>query len=187
VLDLFSDVVDGDSAGLADATSGSGTIDFETFALTAALANRIVALDPYVRNCLNKTDYTALVKKKRTAIGLFKLDANVQCELSLDHLAIILDSGRVVNVEKQEVIRRLSHDSSGNFITFLTYLAYLPLFLDIHDDIIGNTFRQARRSLVESDIDLDELDAATLTMTEPNSSLLDDETHCTAANRYDAL
>jgi hypothetical protein len=73
------------------------------------------------------------------------------------------------------------------YITFLTYLACLRLFLDIHDDIIGNTFRQARQSLVESDIDPDELDAATLTMTEPNSTLLDDKTHRTAASRYDAL
>eukprot|EP00035_Acanthoeca_spectabilis_P035738 m.36040 g.36040 ORF g.36040 m.36040 type:complete len:940 (-) comp7522_c0_seq1:2685-5504(-) len=188
VLGLFKEATDEDSANSEDGEDGDSlTVDFETFALTAALSRHVVSLDPYVRRCVNSTDYEALVKKKRAAIALFKLDANSHCELSLDHLAIILDSGRVVEDEKQEVIRRLSSDSDRDFITFLEYLAYLPLFLDIHTDILGNTFRQARRSLVSTDIDIDKLDETLAEAKSGGVAVSQDEVPESVSGLYNAM
>lgn len=185
---MFKEATDEDSANSEDGEDGDSlTVDFETFALTAALSRHVVSLDPYVRRCVNSTDYEALVKKKRAAIALFKLDANSHCELSLDHLAIILDSGRVVEDEKQEVIRRLSSDSDRDFITFLEYLAYLPLFLDIHTDILGNTFRQARRSLVSTDIDIDKLDETLAEAKSGGVAVSQDEVPESVSGLYNAM
>ena len=65
----------------------------------------------------------------------------------MDALGIMLDAGRVVQADKNVVIDSLAKEGSTE-LTFLDFVAYLPLFVNIHDDIRRNTLTQTRRSLM---------------------------------------
>lgn len=123
------------------------TVDLKTFIVTAALSRRIAALDPIVRDRVNKADYGALVEKKKAALRMFTMDANAQCELTKDSLEVILDSGRVHGEEKEAVLNLLTKDNSS-IIAYIDYLAYLPLFVDIHSDIVANSLDNTPRQIV---------------------------------------
>eukprot|EP00035_Acanthoeca_spectabilis_P037867 m.48068 g.48068 ORF g.48068 m.48068 type:complete len:830 (+) comp8895_c0_seq1:180-2669(+) len=141
-LDLFR--------GMLDDKNPDGTparVNLRQFSLTAALADRVNSLDPYIRDCVNKVDISALVRKKKAAIGIFTLDANSSGEMTLDDIEIILDAGRMKQSEKNEIMSALRRDTEGREVTFKDYLTYLPLFLNVHADIVNNTFNQERRSV----------------------------------------
>lgn len=122
-------------------------VNLRQFSLAAALADRVNCLDPYIRDCVNKVDMSALVRKKKAAIAIFTLDANSSGEMTLDDIEIILDAGRMKQSEKNVIMSALRRDTEGREVTFKDYLTYLPLFLNVHADIVNNTFNQERRSV----------------------------------------
>eukprot|EP00041_Stephanoeca_diplocostata_P029874 m.890207 g.890207 ORF g.890207 m.890207 type:complete len:536 (-) comp23649_c0_seq5:211-1818(-) len=131
----------------SDAALGpEARVGAEVFAITAALSERVVALDPVVRNCISTMDFEALQKKMRWARALFVLNSTSQGRLPREELDIILQSGRFDAVSRDAVIEKLVHRTAGD-VTFLDYLTYIPLFINIHNDINFNPFERALRSL----------------------------------------
>lgn len=120
----------------------SDTVNFQQFALAAALSETILDLDESVRGQISLHE---LVARKRKAMLLYFVDATEDCKLHLDDLNSLLDAGRVGGIQKKQILNRL--EQNGDTITFMEYLAHLPLFLDLHEDIVENTFEGDRRHL----------------------------------------
>lgn len=135
--DYVAEVLD-----LLKSTGGTNLIDFEQFAVAAALSEHMASLDPSVKAGYS---YDLLASKKRLVTRLFFVDATDDCTLALDDLSSLLDAGRVNEEQKAAIFDKLSADK--DCITFVEYLAYLPLFLDIHNDIMEHTFAETRRIL----------------------------------------
>jgi hypothetical protein len=119
----------------------TGGITFEEFVMVAALCENITSLSAHVRA---KIDPAALLEKKRMAMLLFFVDAGQDCTMHLDDLVVLLDAGRVSKEQQRPILDRLMAHG-GDSITFLEYLAYLPLFLDLHQEIVSNTFNDEHR------------------------------------------
>mmetsp|Transcript_18837 Transcript_18837/g.55863 ORF Transcript_18837/g.55863 Transcript_18837/m.55863 type:complete len:813 (+) Transcript_18837:209-2647(+) len=120
-------------------------VDFEEFAIACALCERVVDVEPEVRRLMGSHELT---RQKRKAIMAFFVDAGDDCRMALEDLGLLLDAGRVNSAQKQIILDHLS--SEGDSITFLQYLAYLPLFLDIHTDIVHHTLDDERREFDSS-------------------------------------
>jgi hypothetical protein len=121
----------------------SETVDFEQFMMAAALSESIVNLSPEVRKMINCDD---LAQQKSKAILMFFIDANEDCMLTLEDLSVLMDAGRIDEGQKQAVLGYLGE--CGDSITFLQYLSHLPLFLQLHREIVENTLEGGTRCLV---------------------------------------
>eukprot|EP00035_Acanthoeca_spectabilis_P039485 m.62628 g.62628 ORF g.62628 m.62628 type:complete len:949 (-) comp9622_c0_seq2:2012-4858(-) len=130
VLDLLQD----------EGPNKSDTVNFKQFALAAALSETILGLDDAVRSRITLHE---LVAKKRKAMLMYFVDASEDCTLGVEDLGVLLDAGRVDEARKHLIMDRL--EQNGDTITFMEYLAHLPLFLDLHEDMIENTFKETRR------------------------------------------
>ena len=67
---------------------------------------------------------------------------------SVDDLMIMLEAGRLEESNKTVILEgvvRCNKDTLG----FLDFVAYLPLFVNIHDDINAEPLTTKRRSLMD--------------------------------------
>lgn len=117
-------------------------VTFEQFAMAAALSERIAALEPYTRGHM---DPYSIIATKKKAMMMFFVDASDDCTLPLDDLSNLLSAGRVPEEHVQAIVNKLA--VSGDSISFLDYLTYLPLFHDLHEDIVENPLERDARSL----------------------------------------
>jgi hypothetical protein len=130
VLDLLKD----------DGPFASETVNFEQFMMAAALSESIVNLSPEVRKMINCND---LAQQKRKAILMFFIDANEDFTLSLADLSVLMDAGRIDPRQAKLVLDCLAEQ--GDSISLFQYIAHLPLFVDVHHDIVKNTFDDTSR------------------------------------------
>eukprot|EP00037_Helgoeca_nana_P020158 m.199005 g.199005 ORF g.199005 m.199005 type:complete len:366 (-) comp25158_c0_seq4:67-1164(-) len=139
VVELL-DLLKGDGPFASDPIQ---TVNFEQFMMAAALSESIVNLSPEVRKMINCDD---LAQQKSKAILMFFIDANEDCMLTLEDLSVLMDAGRIDEGQKQVVLGYLGE--FGDSITFLQYLSHLPLFLQLHREIVENTLESGTRCLV---------------------------------------
>eukprot|EP00038_Savillea_parva_P011524 m.198106 g.198106 ORF g.198106 m.198106 type:complete len:834 (-) comp20360_c0_seq1:134-2635(-) len=140
-IDFVAEMLD-----LNDPKRGGRGINFDEFAMAAALAEHVDGLEPHVRG---QIDPEELIDKKQKAMLMFFVDAEQDCTMHLDDLEMLLDAGRVAPDQKRQIVERLA--AHGDSVTFLEYLAYVPLFLDLHSDICTNTFEDELRSFEADD------------------------------------
>eukprot|EP00042_Codosiga_hollandica_P035860 m.268977 g.268977 ORF g.268977 m.268977 type:complete len:929 (+) comp54734_c0_seq2:265-3051(+) len=113
------------------------SVDLNLFCVIAALSERVVALDPIVADCLNKTDFQALQKKLKKARDMFvALNPSRSGAIPLDVLRIELKAGRISEEHEEEAVGYLIQQGLQD-LSFLDFMVYLPLFLDIHSDILS--------------------------------------------------
>eukprot|EP00118_Oscarella_pearsei_P004508 m.19460 g.19460 ORF g.19460 m.19460 type:complete len:850 (+) comp27843_c0_seq3:1-2550(+) len=141
---------------------GRRELNFKLFACVAALSERVVGLEPMVKNLIHQMNFAALDYKLRKCKELFYLLAseNEAGVVTSSALAIELHAGGLTKEhedyvkykalrEKQllslffQVVDRLDKEKNG-CIEFLDYLVYVPLFVEIHDSICGNPFEFSR-------------------------------------------
>ena len=128
-------------------TNGSGgtpAVSFEQFACIAALSEKVVGLKEDERDQIASMDFEAVQKKMTTSKDLFFLECNEWGDVDLNQMEIILKSGRIAESHEKDVISRLRSDGQ-NELTFLDFLAHVPLFVDIHNDIAENPMRSDKR------------------------------------------
>jgi hypothetical protein len=63
--------------------------------------------------------------------------------------SVILKAGRIAEEHEVEVLDTL-REQGKHHLTFIDFLAYVPLFVDIHDDINSNPTHQEKRQTVEN-------------------------------------
>ena len=120
---------------------------FELFAIMAALSEQVHGLDEMVKDCIHQMDFEALEKKIVKSKDLFVLNADEYMEMHVDDLNVMLEAGRIEPEEKDVVIGALAKDDTTQ-LNFFDFVSYLPLFVNIHDDITKNTLKMTRRSLM---------------------------------------
>ncbi|XP_070534036.1 uncharacterized protein [Ptychodera flava] len=116
-------------------------INFKLFTVVAALSEKVSRLDPFVRKLINKLDFEALNVKMEHAKELFQLLVNEETdqdfgpgEVSIRNLAIECAAGGITKEHTQFIIDKFNREGK-NYVDFLDYLTYVPLFIEIHDNI----------------------------------------------------
>ena len=95
-------------------------------------------------------NFEALEKKMAKAKDLFWLnDPEKSGEIDLDTISIILKAGRIADEHEEEVMSKFT-DAGMYTLSFLDFLAYVPLFVDIHDDIHSNPTKTEKRGVMQN-------------------------------------
>lgn len=120
----------------------------ELFCVMAALSERVVGLEGVVRKSINTMDFESFEKKLLRARDLYTLNQNAEGIMEKDELMIMLDAGRLNEFYKGLVVETLiDKDDLNPGVDFLDFVAYVPLFTDIHDDITYNPIAAESRPL----------------------------------------
>jgi hypothetical protein len=137
--------------GTAFTNKDTGEIEltFEQFATIAALSEKVSSLDGATRKAANDMDFEALEQKMLKAKEIFFLyDTKNAGEIPLEDVQVILKAGRIAVEHENEVMEQLAGQGMDS-LSFLDFLAYVPLFMDIHEDINANTLTTAKRSAMQ--------------------------------------
>ena len=113
-------------------------LNFRMFAVTAALSQRVVGLEPMVKRLIDKMNFESLRTKLQKSKELFYLlDERKEGVVRLDDLLIELKSGGLTPEHQELVIAKFS-EKGREYIDFLDFLTYVPLFVEIHGNICDN-------------------------------------------------
>ncbi|XP_054481033.1 uncharacterized protein LOC129112825 [Anoplopoma fimbria] len=120
-----------------------GLVDLRLFAVIASLAQKIAAMDEFMRSLITDMDFRSLEVRlfKAKQLFLFLLeeqrgDAGAQRGfISAEQLLLELKAGGI-HLEQEAAVRlELQHIPP---LDLLDFLAYLPLFMLIHKSVISN-------------------------------------------------
>ncbi|KAM4678418.1 uncharacterized protein O3C94_010327 [Discoglossus pictus] len=119
-----------------------GLTDLRLFAVMASLAQKIAALDSFMRSLIDRLDFKALELKMYKAKQLFLCNIDSESKsISVEQLLVELKAGGI-STEHEEAVRfKLSHIKELDILDFLTYL---PLFVLIHNSVISNPLDDSR-------------------------------------------
>jgi hypothetical protein len=76
-------------------------------------------------------------------------DPKGEGEIPLDTVEIILKAGRIAPEHEEEVLSQLE-EQGFHTLSFLDFLSYVPLFVDIHEDINANPTKSDPRKAIQS-------------------------------------
>ncbi|XP_033120089.1 nucleolar protein dao-5-like isoform X2 [Anneissia japonica] len=117
-------------------------LNFKLFTVVAALSEKVSRLEPFVKKMINKMDFEALDVKMQRAKELFRLledecDETYPGEVTLNGLSIDLQAGGLRKEHIEFVVNKFGREGNG-IVDFLDFLTYLPLFIDIHGNIVND-------------------------------------------------
>ncbi|XP_077356352.1 uncharacterized protein LOC144003712 [Festucalex cinctus] len=128
---------------LVDFRVTDGLVDVRLFAVIASLAQKIAAMDDFMRSLLSNMDFRSLEVRlfKVKQLFLFLLEEH-RAEaggrrgfISAEQLALELKAGGIRLAEEAAIARQLRKLPPLDLIDFL---AYLPLFMLIHTSVVAN-------------------------------------------------
>ncbi|XP_034613115.1 uncharacterized protein LOC117869766 [Trachemys scripta elegans] len=119
-----------------------GLTDLRLFAVMASLAQKITALDSFMRALIGRMDFKALELKMYNARQLFlwNIDSH-SSSITVDQLLVELKAGGISEEHEKAVQRELRHIQKLDLLDFLTYL---PLFVLTHNSVIANPLDDSR-------------------------------------------
>ncbi|XP_053889222.1 uncharacterized protein LOC128839879 isoform X2 [Malaclemys terrapin pileata] len=119
-----------------------GLTDLRLFAVMASLAQKITALDNFMRALIGRMDFKALELKMYNARQLFlwNIDSH-SSSITVDQLLVELKAGGISEEHEKAVQRELRHIQKLDLLDFLTYL---PLFVLTHNSVIANPLDDSR-------------------------------------------
>ncbi|XP_062339275.1 uncharacterized protein LOC134037779 [Osmerus eperlanus] len=120
-----------------------GLTDLRLFAVVASLAQKIATMDEFMRTLISKMDFRSLQLKLYKAKQLFLFLLEAQAEgavaqqgcISAEQLLVELKAGGI-HQEHEEAIRQELQQLHS--LDLLDFLAYLPMFVLIHNSVIAN-------------------------------------------------
>ncbi|CAF1151697.1 unnamed protein product [Rotaria sordida] len=124
---------------------GVKRINLKVFSIIAALSEKVNQIEPFVRKLINKFDYEALDIKMQKAKELFYLMADKSQKLApkgyvpLRALCIELAAGGVERDNIENCKKKFDREGK-NYVDFMDWLIYVPLFVEIHTRIVSNPF-----------------------------------------------
>ncbi|XP_077328273.1 uncharacterized protein LOC143962744 isoform X2 [Lithobates pipiens] len=120
-----------------------GLTDLRLFAVMASLAQKIAALDSFMRSLIDHMDFKALELKMCKAKQLFLCNIDAESKsISVDQLLVELKAGGISREHEEAAQLQLSHIKKLDILDFLTYL---PLFVLIHNSVISNPLDDTRK------------------------------------------
>uniref|UniRef100_UPI00398ED20D uncharacterized protein isoform X1 n=2 Tax=Pristiophorus japonicus TaxID=55135 RepID=UPI00398ED20D len=120
----------------------AGLTDLRLFAVVASLAQKITALDGFMRSLVGNVDLKALEPRMYRAKQLFL--CNLESEsttISVQQFLVELKAGGISRVHEEKVRKELRHTRALDLLDFLTYL---PLFVLIHKSVVSNPLDDSR-------------------------------------------
>ncbi|XP_029455542.1 uncharacterized protein LOC115090504 isoform X2 [Rhinatrema bivittatum] len=119
-----------------------GLTDLRLFAVMASLAQKIAALDNFMRSLIGRMDFKTLELKMYNAKQLFlcNIDSQSKC-ITVQQFLVELKAGGVSKEHEEAVQKELRHVKTLDILDFLTYL---PLFVLIHNSVIANPLDDTR-------------------------------------------
>ncbi|CAF1088982.1 unnamed protein product [Rotaria sp. Silwood1] len=124
---------------------GIKRINLKVFSIIAALSEKVNQIEPFVRKLINKFDYDALDIKMQKAKDLFYLMADKSQKLApkgyvpLRALCVELAAGGVERDNIENCKKKFDREGK-NYVDFMDWLIYVPLFVEIHTRIVSNPF-----------------------------------------------
>ncbi|XP_056430516.1 uncharacterized protein LOC130369371 isoform X2 [Hyla sarda] len=119
-----------------------GLTDLRLFAVMASLAQKIAALDSFMRSLIDHMDFKALELKMYKAKQLFLCNIDAESKsISVEQLLVELKAGGISREHEEAAQLELSHIKKLDILDFLTYL---PLFVLIHNSVISNPLDDSR-------------------------------------------
>ncbi|XP_077117224.1 uncharacterized protein LOC143773761 [Ranitomeya variabilis] len=109
----------------------------------ASLAQKIAALDSFMRSLIDHMDFKALELKLYKAKQLFLCNIDAESRsISVEQLLLELKAGGISREHEEAAQLELSHIKKLDILDFLTYL---PLFVLIHNSVISNPLDDSRK------------------------------------------
>ncbi|XP_038068901.1 trichohyalin-like [Patiria miniata] len=127
-------------------------VSFKMFAVVAGVCERMCNMDSFGKYILDKTDLLDIARKMALYKSIFY--CNVNSERSDNHitaesLRIELMAGGLNREQERYIMSKMNPNEYGE-ISFFDYIAYIPLFLSMHENIIDNPLdRQAKYTRLE--------------------------------------
>ncbi|XP_042190983.1 uncharacterized protein LOC103179917 [Callorhinchus milii] len=119
-----------------------GLTDFRLFAVIASLAQKIAALDDFMRSLIGNMDFKALELRMYKARQLFLCNVDSEeSSISVQQLLVELKAGGISEIHEESVRKKLWNMKALDLLDFLTYL---PLFVLIHNSILLNPLDNSR-------------------------------------------
>ncbi|XP_048886881.1 uncharacterized protein LOC125751726 isoform X2 [Brienomyrus brachyistius] len=126
---------------LVDFRVADGLTDIKLFAVIASLAQKVAALDDFMRSLIGELDFKALeLKLSKAKLFLFLVEAQGG-SISVDQLLVELKAGGISQDHEEAVRAELRHVHSFDLLDFL---AHLPLFVLIHNSVVSNPLDESR-------------------------------------------
>ncbi|XP_031754062.1 uncharacterized protein c12orf42 [Xenopus tropicalis] len=118
-----------------------GLTDLRLFAVMASLAQKIAALDSFMRSLIDHMDFKTLELKMYKAKQLFLCNIDSENKISVPQLLVELKAGGISREHEEAIQTELHHIKRLDILDFLTYL---PLFVLIHKSVISNPLDDSR-------------------------------------------
>ncbi|XP_041442209.1 uncharacterized protein LOC121401483 [Xenopus laevis] len=118
-----------------------GLTDLRLFAVMASLAQKIAALDSFMRSLIDRMDFKTLELKMYKAKQLFLCNIDLENKISVAQLLVELKAGGISQQHEEAIQMELQHIKRLDILDFLTYL---PLFVLIHKSVISNPLDDSR-------------------------------------------
>lgn len=120
-------------------------ITFKMFSVTTALCEKVMTLDEFVRQLVEEIDLFELECKLDMFRKMFFVTGDYSVNfITADQLRIELKAGGLNQQQENHVIGHILQSTQAWEISFLDYMAYLPLFLSIHQNICDNALDMSR-------------------------------------------
>ncbi|XP_031573683.1 transcriptional regulator ATRX-like [Actinia tenebrosa] len=120
-------------------------VSFKMFAVINALCERVTSLDLFVKDLVEGLDLSQTEWKLDMYKNMFYVAGNRSLSfISPADLRIELKAGGLNQNQEDHVIKHITQSSENGQISFLDYMAYLPLFLSIHQNICSNALDMSR-------------------------------------------
>jgi len=127
-------------------------ITFKMFSVTTALCERVTVLDAFVKQLVEDLDLFDLECKLGMFRNMFFVTGDYSVTfITADQLRIELKAGGLNQKQEDHVIGHILQSSVTGEISFLDYMAYLPLFLSIHQNICENALDMSRNKYQRKD------------------------------------
>eukprot|EP00056_Hartaetosiga_gracilis_P010099 m.148276 g.148276 ORF g.148276 m.148276 type:complete len:1319 (-) comp13251_c0_seq2:79-4035(-) len=120
-------------------------VDFRLFCVIATLSQRISKLTPDAKNHINLIHGKVSQQHLHMACQLFYVnDPEKTGFISLEILDIEMQAGNLHKRHRKRVMEQVRAEGIVE-LSFMDYLAYIPLFFDIHENIMDNPLESTKQ------------------------------------------
>lgn len=130
--------------------ANGGLHDFKTFSAVAALSERVAPVEKLIRGFVDNADFESLRQKLDRAnhmfINLFQAEARIEhsgakavLALPLDELEYVFKAGNLSPEKTEDLLHEL-RDNNMDPLSYIDYLAYIPMFINLHTEAVQNPF-----------------------------------------------
>merc|ERR1712110_934733 len=107
-------------------------------------------MEQLIKNFVDNADFTSLRHKLDCAhhmfLNLFRTETQDELmAIPLEELEMVFRAGGLAQRQVDDILVALRSNGMDP-LTYLDYLAYIPMFIDVHTDIIANPFAPAPSS-----------------------------------------